>query len=132
MRAFIALLLGLLLAANGIWMLYRPLGWYAHVPGVNATGAANVHFIRDIGCAYLAAALGLLWYSRAGYRAWPAVLAGGIFLTLHAFVHAWDMLAGRELMQNFRSDALAICLPALITLWLALSSTPSDGTGFKR
>jgi hypothetical protein len=60
------------------------------------------------------------------------VLADGIFLALHALVHACDMLAGRELMQNFRSDTLAIFLPALITLWLAISSAPSDGKGFKR
>jgi len=131
MRAFIALLLGLLLAANGVWMLYRPLSWYAHVPGVSGIGAANVHFIRDIGCAYLAAALGLLWYSRARHRAWPALLAGGIFLTSHALVHVWDMLSGREFMQNFFSDALAIFLPALLTLWLALSSAPSDEKSFK-
>jgi hypothetical protein len=95
-------------------MLYRPLGWYAKVLGVSASGAANFHFIRDIGCANLAAALGL-----------------GIFLTLHALVHVWDMLAGRELLQNLRAEALAIFLPGLLTLWLALSSAPTDGRRFK-
>ena len=97
MRKFLASILSILLGANGLWMLVMPLHWYAHIPGVNATGPANAHLIRDVGCAYLVTALALLWFAVAPRFAWPAVFAGGTFLFLHAFVHAWDTMAGRVL-----------------------------------
>jgi hypothetical protein len=96
MRRFLASILGILLGANALWMLAMPMHWYAHIPGVTETGPANVHFIRDIGCAYLVAALALLWFAVAPKRSWPAVLAGGGFLFLHAFIHVWDTMASRE------------------------------------
>ena len=49
----------------------------AAIPGVAATGPANPHFIRDIGCAYLVTALALLWFAAAPEQARPAVLFGG-------------------------------------------------------
>lgn len=127
MRKAFASILGILLGANGAWMLVIPLHWYAHIPGVSATGPANVHFIRDIGCAYLATALALLWFVVAPRYAWPAVLAGGAFLFLHASVHVWDIGAGRE--HSYRllilTEIPAIILPALLTIWIGWPpSTP--------
>jgi len=40
---------GLLLSANGLFMLVAPAVWYEFVPGVTDTGFFNQHFIRDIG-----------------------------------------------------------------------------------
>ena len=51
-------LMALLLAANGVAMLFASLAWYDAVPGVPATGPFNPHFVRDIGAIYLACALG--------------------------------------------------------------------------
>jgi hypothetical protein len=59
MRTLLALILGVGLAANGLFMLADPAGWYGLVPGVPMTGPLNVHFVRDIGCAYAVAGLGL-------------------------------------------------------------------------
>jgi hypothetical protein len=50
-----AVMLGLVLAANGLAMLYDPAGWYGVVPGVPDTGPLNAHFVRDIGCTYVVA-----------------------------------------------------------------------------
>lgn len=119
MRTTLATILGLGLGVNGLGMLYAPEAWYRNVPGVMETGPANLHFIRDIGCAYLVAGLSLLWLARSPRRAWPAAFAGGVFLALHALVHVQDTLAGREHMHRLASELPTVFLPALLALWLA-------------
>lgn len=118
MRKSSILLLGALLLANGLYMLADAADWYRLVPTVPATGPFNGHFVRDIGCAYITAAAGLLWLAR-DVRAWPAALAGGAFLGLHAATHVWDLAAGRESPQHFAIDAVLVIAPALWALWLA-------------
>jgi hypothetical protein len=119
MKTALAVILGLGLAGNALWMLASPQAWYQVVPGVAESGPANGHFIRDIGCAYLVAALSLLWLARSPKQAWPAALAGGGFLALHALVHTWDLLAGREPAHQLAADLPAIFLPAILTVWFA-------------
>src|SRR5258705_10044542 len=118
MRALLASILGILLGANGLWMLTGPFHWYAHIPGVTETGPANAHLIRDVGCAFLVTALALLWFAVSPMRAWPAVLAGGAFLLLHATVHVWDTIAGRQHAHRLLAEIPTVILPALVTLWL--------------
>jgi hypothetical protein len=55
MRIKLGWMLGLLAAANGVFMLAAPAAWYAMAPGVPNTGSLNAHFIRDIGAAFLVA-----------------------------------------------------------------------------
>jgi hypothetical protein len=118
MRRGLTWLLGLGLSLNGLWMLIHPETWYRVIPGVAGTGPANLHFIRDIGCAYLATGASLFWLVRKPRQAWPAALAGGTFLTLHALVHVGDAVAGRETAGQFLADLLAVVLPAFLVLWL--------------
>jgi hypothetical protein len=118
MRRGLTWLLGLALGANGVWMLISPDTWYYAIPGVTATGAINVHFIRDIGCAYVVAAAGLLWMGSRPREAWPAALAGGVFLALHACVHLWDTVAGRESSRQLLIDLPAVALPVFLALGL--------------
>ncbi|HEY0437704.1 MAG TPA: hypothetical protein VGC92_13770, partial [Phenylobacterium sp.] len=49
----ISAFLALVMAGNGLAMLFAGLWWYGVVPGVTATGPFNPHFVRDIGAAYL-------------------------------------------------------------------------------
>lgn len=119
MRRGLSWLLGLGLGVNGLWMLLGPENWYLRVPGVAGTGPANVHFIRDVGCAYLVVAVSLVWLAQSPRRAWPASFAGAMFLVLHALVHVWDTLAGRESTSQLWVDAAPVVAPALIASWLA-------------
>jgi len=119
MRRIISLILGLGLGANGGWMLGAPAHWYQAIPGVADTGPANLHFIRDIGAAYLVSAACLAWLAVRPSRAWPAALASGMFLLLHALVHIWDTASGRETPHGLLRDVPAVVLPAILTLWLA-------------
>jgi hypothetical protein len=118
MRVVLSVVLGLALGTNGLWMLAAPASWYQAIPGVPDTGPMNPHFIRDIGCAFLVAALALFWLA-CSRRAWPAALAGGTFLTLHALVHVWDTLAGREHPNRLLAEVATVILPAVLVLWLA-------------
>jgi hypothetical protein len=110
--------LALGLGANGLWMLIRPENWYGTIPGVAETGPANFHFIRDIACAYLVVSGSLFWLAKTPKQAWPAALASGAFLALHALVHVWDTAAGRESVFQLLADLPAVVLPTFLVLWL--------------
>ncbi len=112
------IVIGVSLAANGLFMLFAPLTWYGVVPGVVETGPFNPHFVRDIGCAYIVAGGGLLWLLRDP-RAWPAAMASGAFLALHAATHVWDFALGRIELAHFASDLVLVILPALLVLYVA-------------
>jgi uncharacterized protein YjeT (DUF2065 family) len=120
MRAIVATILGIVLAANGLIMLAVPAQWYAAVPGVTETGPFNAHFVRDIGVAYLVCGAALAWFAVTA-TARAAALAGAAFLTLHAIVHVWDAAAGREHAHQLIIDIPSIFLPAALALWIALS-----------
>lgn len=116
--AWSALLLGLVHLLNGLFMLLAPEQWYHAVPTVPGTGPVNPHFVRDIGCAYAAAGASLLWLARDA-KAWPAAMAGSLFLLLHAVMHVWDLLAGREEFAHFAIDTVLVVIPAVWAMWLA-------------
>jgi hypothetical protein len=128
MRGIVALILGLALAANGLIMLGLPAEWYAAVPCVSETGPFNPHFVRDIGVAYLVCGAALLCFARTA-TARPAALAGAGFLSLHALVHLWDAVAGREHAHQLLLDTPPIFLPAVLALWIAWP--PGIGTTVK-
>jgi hypothetical protein len=117
MRKALAALLGVLLAANGLYMLGDPASWYAAVPGVAMTGPLNPHFVRDIGCAYATAGAALAWFALDA-RARGAALAGGAFLALHALVHLADAASGRISLHHLVGDLPAVFVPPAIALWL--------------
>jgi hypothetical protein len=113
-----AFVLGLLQLLNGLFMLLAPEPWYHAVPTVPGTGPFNPHFVRDIGCAFIAGGAGLLWLWRDP-RAWPAALIGGVFFGLHALTHVWDLLAGREELAHFAIDSVLVVIPAIFILRLS-------------
>jgi hypothetical protein len=119
MRQVFTVVLGLALGANAAWMLLSPITWYGAVLGVAGTGPANMHFIRDIGCAYLATALSLFWLAKSPKLAWPAAIAGGGFLVLHAVVHLCDAFAGREPAHQLLGELPTVFLPGVLIVWLA-------------
>ena len=118
MQRALAGLLGAMQIAVGLVLLAAPLAFYELVPGVTETGPINPHFMRDVGCAFLVAGLAFAWLARDA-RAWPAALAGALFLTLHGLVHVWDGLAGRETAAHLAHDLPLTLGPALLGLWLA-------------
>jgi hypothetical protein len=86
-------LAGLFNVLNGLLMLVDPGTWYARVIGDTPMGMMDVHFIRDVGFAYLASGAGLIWGIRAGPMAAAFALAGAFWPVLHALFHLglWAM-----------------------------------------
>jgi uncharacterized protein YjeT (DUF2065 family) len=121
MRKVLAWLLGVALAANGIFMLVAPAAWYAAVPTVLDTGPLNAHFVRDIGCAYVVAGGALIMFA-IDVAARGAALAGCACLSLHALVHLWDTASGRESYHHLLIDLPPVFAPPVIGLWLAGSN----------
>lgn len=121
-RQTACLLLGIGLAANAAAMLAMPAAWYATLPGVSATGPLNLHFVRDIGCAYLVCGAAFLWLWRKP-DAWPAAMAGSLFLALHAFVHVVETAAGQLDPHHLVSDIPGVFLLPFMAAWLAWPPT---------
>jgi len=112
-------ILALYHGVNGLVMLAAPVTWYGLVPGVEDTGPFNPHFVRDIGLAFLAAAVGLALAGRGagGAALWPAA----VFLGGHAGLHVVEMVLHGAGATAALRDTLFILLPGLAPLAMALA-----------
>ena len=127
----VAILLGVALAANGVFMLVAPEDWYFAVPGVTATGPFNQHFVRDIGLIFLLLSGALLvGAARPDYRVmlWAAA---SLWLLGHALFHLWEVAVGICSPSVIPRDFPAVTLPAIIgillTLWAMRQSRGETG-----
>jgi len=108
------------LGVNGLFMLASPTAWYYGIDSVPATGPLNVHFVRDIGCAYLAAGVGVLLGALRPAWIVPGGLAAVTFIGGHALVHLWETVAGHAHGAPSLVDAAGVyAAPVLLLLVLA-------------
>ena len=115
------------LAGNGVHMLFAPEHWYHSIASVPMTGPFNAHFVRDIGCAYLAAGVGLtfglwrpVWLIPAG---WTAL----VFLGLHAGIHLWESFEHTEAASHSGViDAVGVYGPPLLALLVIIFARRSQ------
>lgn len=86
-------LLGLSHALTGLWMLAAPAHWFASIPGVTQTGPFNMHFVLDVGMAFLASGAFLILAARRTPNAPLWAIAGATWPALHALIHidGWAM-----------------------------------------
>ena len=123
----LAVLLGIALEANGVFMLVSPDNWYLAVPGVTSTGPFNQHFLRDIGLIFaLMGGAFLVGAARPQFRVllWAAPT---IWLSGHALFHFWEVAVGICSPAVLPRDFPAVTLPAIIgiglTLWAVSQSS---------
>lgn len=120
-------LLGLGTIANALWMFAAPLHWYAEIPaGVPDTGPFNPHFVRDIGCAFFAVGVALVWAARSPRVRHPLLVVSAIFLSGHALLHAWDTVSGALGHDHWWLDAPGVYLPAALVVWAAFRFRPIE------
>jgi len=100
---------------NGFTMLAAPALWYELTPGASHTGPANIHFIRDIGLAFLAASVALALSARIANPTVPILIAT-VFLGGHAMLHLIEMVAHGVSVSGAVRDAGLILLPALLPM----------------
>lgn len=118
---WIILVVGLVSIANALWMLAGPMHWYTDLPAaVPDTGPFNPHFVRDIGCAFLATGVALVWaYFSPRFRL-PLVTIGALFLFAHALLHAYDTLTGALGHNHWMLDLPGVYLPGILLPLIAL------------
>lgn len=111
----VLLLAGLVSLGNAFWMLADPMHWYHDLPaGVPDFGAFNEHFVRDIGCAFLAIGTALLWAAwRPALRA-PLVTVSAVFLVAHAGLHVYDTARGYVESHHWWLDLPLVYAPAVV------------------
>jgi uncharacterized protein YjeT (DUF2065 family) len=117
----VAVVLGGVAVANGIYMLLAPESWYFAVPGVTTTGPFNQHFIRDIGLIFVF--LGGAFLTGAAKPEVRVIFWGAatIWLTGHALFHFWEVAVGICSPSDLARDFPAVTFPALLgaalTFW---------------
>jgi len=125
MRRAAAILLALVLGANGVVMLVAGAWWYGVVPGVTESGPFNPHFIKDIGAAYLVAGAAFGWLaSRPSTLARGAALAGAAFLLIHGGIHLVAAVGDPRGLADLVRDFPGVLAPALIAAWVVLAAHP--------
>ena len=128
----IAMLLGVAMIANGIFMLVSPEGWYLAVPGVTSTGPFNQHFLRDIGLIFLLLGGAFLLGAALPHSRVLLWAAPSIWLTGHALFHLWEVAVGICSPSVIPRDFPAVTLPAIIGIALTFwAIRQSRGRGAK-
>jgi hypothetical protein len=117
----LAVLLGILSGANGVYMLVSPQDWYFAVPGVTDTGPFNQHFVRDIGLIFLLISGALVVGAARPHSRVLLWSAATIWLSGHALFHFWEVAVGICSPSVLPRDFPAVTLPAIIgvalTFW---------------
>jgi len=111
----VLLVLGVGMLANGIWMLVDPGNWYRDLPaGVPDFGPLNIHFVRDIGCAFVTVGVALVWGARRPALRLSLTLIATLFLVAHAVLHVHDSLRGVVESDHWWLDVPGVYAPALL------------------
>ena len=108
------LLIGVGSVLNALWMLIAPEGWYQDLPAeVPDFGPFNVHFVRDIGCAYLTVGLALVWAAWSPRDRFALVTLAAVFFVAHSLLHVYDTARGHVEALHWLLDFPAVHLPAI-------------------
>ncbi|PJI43407.1 hypothetical protein [Ferrovibrio sp.] len=117
----LAILLGIAMEANGVFMLVAPEAWYFIVPGVTATGPFNQHFLRDIGLIFLFLGSAMLIGAARPHLRVLMWGAAAVWLWGHALFHLWEVAVGicgpSVIVQDFPAVTLPAIIAAALTLW---------------
>lgn len=102
---------------TGLYIAALPQDFYLNAPGVQATGPYNMHFIRDVGFAFLtsSAAIGYGLYS--GIK--PVMLFGATWILIHGLFHLtlW-IVHGMQADNAAIVDMVIVSVPAVATFAL--------------
>lgn len=110
--------IGLLWVATGVSIFADPQGFYDRTPGLAMMGPYSVHFIRDVGLAFIAAGTATV------VGAWQCnrqlALAGAGWPFLHALFHLqiWSH-RGFPFDAIAAFDVIAVIAPAFLAVILA-------------
>jgi len=125
---YVLLLLGVGSVVNAGWMLADPLAWYHDLPAaVPDTGPFNEHFVRDIGCAFLAVGVAQVWAAFSPVHRAPLVVVAAIFGVGHGVLHVFDTARGAVPHEHWWLDLPGVYVPAVALAIVTLVSLRAGG-----
>jgi hypothetical protein len=109
------MVLGGLWAFTGVYVFAQPQAFYDMVPGLALMGPFSIHFIRDVGLAFLSS--GAITILGGYHTRRDLALAGALWPSLHALFHVqiWSH-RGFPFDAIFFFDLLAVISPALLAV----------------
>ena len=113
------LVLGTVSVLTGLFIFFAPRAFYEIIPGLDLMGPFSIHFIRDVGLAFLASGGALFW---GGWRRNRSVaICGAAWPALHAAFHLqiWAM-RGFPFDHIFLFDLVTVITTAALALWAAI------------
>lgn len=104
---------------TGLYIAVLPHDFYLNAPGASDTGPYNMHFIRDVGFAFLTSAAAIAYGLYRDMK--PLMVFGALWLLIHGLFHftLWA-LHGMALDRAALIDFAAVSLPAVAVFVLCL------------
>jgi hypothetical protein len=115
------LIVGLFHVANALWMLAFPRQWSSAVVHQPVPVHLELHFIADIGMAFLASGAALIWSARRGSSFAPWTIAGAVWPALHAAIHLreWVMEGLPATTGDILNEGIGVILTGMAGVLLA-------------
>ena len=117
---WISIVIGAGSLLNGVIMLFDSVDWFGAVAA--ATGDLNVHLVRDVGEAFAAAGVALVWGGLRPALRFPLSVVASVFFTLHALGHVYETAVGELPHGSWLADLPGVYLPAVVVLYLTVRS----------
>jgi hypothetical protein len=117
---WVSIVIGAGAVLNGVVMLFDSVDWFGAI--ATDTGELNVHLVRDVGEAFAAAGVALIWGGLRPAVRFPLSAVASVFLTLHALGHVYETSVGELPHGSWLADLPGVYLPALVVLYLTVRS----------
>ena len=104
---------------TGLYIAVLPHDFYLNAPGAAETGPYNMHFIRDVGFAFLTSAIAIGYGLYSSQK--PLMVFGSVWLLIHGLFHLtlW-ILHGMQFDGAALIDAVVVTIPAIAIFVLCL------------
>jgi len=102
---------------TGLYIAVFPDAFYLNAPGAQETGPYNMHFMRDVGFAFLTSSLAIGYGIYAGVK--PVMIFGALWLLIHGLFHlALWVVHGMQIDSAAAVDMVVVSMPAVATFAL--------------
>ena len=102
---------------TGLYIAVLPHDFYLNAPGAQPTGPYNMHFLRDVGFAFLSSSVAIGYGIYSGVK--PVMVFGALWLLIHGLFHLtlW-IVHGMQLDSAAMIDMVVVSIPAVATFAL--------------
>lgn len=104
---------------TGLYIAVLPDDFYLNAPGAQETGPYNMHFLRDVGFAFITSSVAIGYGVYANAK--PVMVFGSLWLLIHGLFHLtlW-VVNGAHLDGAAAIDAATVSIPAIAVFALCM------------